>query len=142
MRTWTKFALSAVVALGLPVIAAAQYKDLDTALSNLARGFGNGDTQAIVAGMADGDQVQLQFPGLVDQSGFFGRDQATYILEQVFSKAKPTGFDQKHLQKVSAEKQYVIDGTWDTAGGQRMLYITLRQKGDKWAIVSVRSGGK
>src|SRR4030088_1942670 len=136
MRTWTKFALAAVVALGLPAIAAAQYKDLDTALSNLARGFGNGDTQAIVAGMADGDQVQLQFPGLVDQSGFFGRDQATYILEQVFAKAKPTGFDQQHLQKVSSEKQYLINGSWDVAGGQRMLYITLRQKGDKWAIVS------
>jgi hypothetical protein len=142
MRVWTKFALVAVVALGLPVVASAQYKDLDTALSNLSRGFGSGDTQAIVAGMADGDQVQLQFQGLIDQAGFFGRDQATYVLEQLFAKAKPSGFEQQNAKKVSAEGQYYITGEWNVAGGARELYITLRLKGDKWSIVSVRSAGK
>src|SRR5262245_3732161 len=127
MRLWTKFAMAAVVALGMPVIASAQYKDLDTALSNLGRGFGSGDTQAIVAGMTDGDgeKVELQFPGLIQQGGFYGRDQATYVLEQLFAKAKPTGFEQRSARKVSSEGQYHITGEWEVAGGARELYITL-----------------
>jgi len=131
----------------LPVIASAQFKDLDVAMSNLSRGFGSGDPQAIVAGMADGDQVMLQFPGLIDQSGFFGRDQAAYILDALFSKAKPSGFDTKSARKVSAEGQYHIVANWAirTAGGveNRELYITLSQKKDgRWSVASVRSAGK
>jgi len=141
MRFW-KLALATIVTLGIPVVASAQYKDLDTALSNLKRGFGGGDTQTIVSGIADGDQVQLQFPGLIDQSGFFGRDQAAYILEGLFAKAKPSGFEQQNTRKVSAEKQYYITGAWNVAGGPRELYITLKNSGDKWSIVSVRSAGK
>lgn len=139
MRPWTKFAMAVVVALGMPIIASAQYRDLDSALSNLSRGFGSADTQAIVAGIADDGQVQLQFPGLIEQSGFYGRDQATYVLEQLFAKAKPTGFEQQTAKKVSAEAQYQIVGAWSIAGGPQKLYITLHQKGDKWSIVSVRS---
>jgi Domain of unknown function (DUF4783) len=144
MRLWTRLALTAALALGTPVVASAQYRDLDTALSNLVRGFGDGDTQAIIAGMSDGDgdKVQLQFPGLVEQQGFFGRDQATYILEQLFAKAKPTGFVQQHVEKVSTEAQYQITGQWTIAGGARTLYITLRNKNDKWSIVSLKSAGK
>ena len=142
MRLWTKLALATIVTLGIPVFASAQYKDLDTALSNLSRGFGSGDTQAIVAGIADGEKVQLQFPGLIDQNGFFGRDQATYILEGLFAKAKPSGFEQQNTRKVSAEKQYYITGIWNVAGGPRELYITLKNNGDKWSIVSLRSAGK
>jgi hypothetical protein len=144
MRLWTRFVLAAVVTLGIPVVASAQYSDLDVALSNLQRGFGNGDTQAIVAGLGDGDgdKVQLQFPGLIEQTGFFGRDQATYILESLFAKAKPTGFEQQSAKKVSAEKQYHITAMWNVAGGPRELYIVLRNNGGKWSIVSVRSAGK
>jgi hypothetical protein len=142
MRLWTKLALATVVTLGIPVVASAQYKDLDAAMSSLSRGFGSGDTQAIVAGIADGDQVQLQFPGLIDQSGFFGRDQATYVLEGLFAKAKPTGFEQQNTRKVSAEKQYHITAMWNVAGGPREIYITLKNTNDKWSIVSVRSAGK
>ena len=142
MRLWTKLALATALALSMPVIASAQYRDLDTALSNLVRGFGDSDTQAIIAGIAEGDQVQLQFPGLITQSGFFGRDQATYILEQLFAKAKPTGFEQKTVEKVSNEAQYLIIGQWNVAGGARTLYITLRNKADKWSIVSLKSIGK
>jgi len=140
MRTWTKFAMALIVALSTPVIASAQYRDLDTALSNLSRGFGGADTQAIVAGIADDEKVQLQFPGLVDQSGFYGRDQATYVLEQLFAKAKPTGFEQQTAKKVSAEAQYQIIGVWSIAGGPRTLYITLHNTGNKWSLVSVRAG--
>src|SRR4051794_22957227 len=98
MRLWNKVVIAAAVAF-LPVIASAQYKDLDTALSNLSRGFSSGDTQAIVAGMSTEDQVQLQFPGLIEQTGFFGRDQATYILEGLFSKTRPAGFEQQSVKK-------------------------------------------
>ncbi len=144
MRRWTTLALATALAVAMPVIASAQYRDLDTALSNLVRGFGDGDTQAITAGMSggDGDKVQLQFPGLIQQEGFFGRDQATYILEQLFAKAKPTGFVQQHVEKVSNEAQYQIVGQWTVAGGARTLYITLRNKNDKWSIVSLKSAGK
>src|SRR5258707_14007907 len=106
MRTWTKFAMAVIVALSMPVIASAQYRDLDTALSNLSRGFGGADTQAVVAGIADDEKVQLQFPGLIDQSGFYGRGPATYVPEQLFAKAKPTGFVQQTARKVSADAPY------------------------------------
>ena len=137
----------AMVLAFVPLIASAQYKDLDVANSSLQRGFGGGDPQAIVAGMAGDDQVQLQFPGLVDQSGFYGRDQATYILDGLFNKVKPTGFDTKSARKVSAESQYHLVANWTiktAAGGEtRELYITLRQKPDgRWSIASVRSAGK
>lgn len=51
MRLWTKMAF---VLLFVPLIASAQFKDLDGALSSLNRGFGGGDVQAIVAGIAEG----------------------------------------------------------------------------------------
>ncbi len=143
MRIWSKIAI--VLAL-VPLAASAQYKDLDTAMSNLSRGFGSGDPQAIVSGIADGDQVMLQFPGLIDQSGFFGRDQAAYLLDGLFNKVQPTGFDQQSARKNSAQGQYNITATWSIQNGgkaeTRDLYITLRQKNDRWSIASVRAAGK
>jgi len=137
----------AVVLAFIPVLASAQFKDLDAAMSNLSRGFGSGDPQAIVVGMAGDDHVELQFPGLLEQSGFYGRDQATYILDGLFNKVKPSGFDTKSARKVSAEGQYHLVANWaiKTAGGAetRELYITLRQKSDgRWSIASIRSAGK
>jgi len=145
MKLWSKIA---VLLAFLPLVASAQYKDLDVALSNLTRGFGSGDPQAIISGIADGDQVMLQFPGLIDQSGtnFYGRDQAAYLLDGLFNKVQPTAFDQQSAKKVSAEGQYHITGTWTIqVGGKsetRELYITLRNKNDRWSIVAIRSAGK
>jgi hypothetical protein len=145
MKLWSKIA---VVLAFVPLVASAQYKDLDTALANLSRGFGNGDPQAVISGIADGDQVMLQFPGLVEQSGsnFYGRDQAAYLLDAVFSKAKPNGFEQKTARKNSAEAQYDITGAWtiQTAGKSetRDLYIKLHNKNDRWSIVAIRATGK
>ena len=145
MRLWSKIA---IILAFVPLIASAQYKDLDVALSNLTRGFGGGDPQAIVSGIADGDQVMLQFPGLIQQSGSntYGRDQAAYLLDGLFSKVRPSGFEQETARKVSAEGQYHITGTWtiQNAGKSenRELYITLHNKNDRWSILSVRSAGK
>ena len=145
MRLWKKMAVALSLVL-FPVIASAQFKDLDTAMSNLTRGFGSGDAQAIVAGIGDGDQVMLQFPGLVNQSGFFGRDQAAYLLDGLFSKTRQTSFEQRSARKVSAEGQYHITASWTIQNNgkpeARDLYITLRNKGDHWSIVSVRSASK
>jgi uncharacterized protein DUF4783 len=141
-RLWTRMALALAF---FPVIASAQFKDLDTAMSNLTRGFGGGDAQAIVAGIGEGDQVQLQFPD-INQSGFFGRDQAAYLLDGLFNKLKPTGFEQMSARKVSAEGQYHITAAWTIqAGGKtevRDLYIVLRNKNDHWSVASIRSASK
>jgi hypothetical protein len=40
-----------------------------------------------------------------------------------------------------AEGQHHIKARWTIAGGERDLYITLQQKGDRYSVVSVRSGG-
>lgn len=130
----------------MPLAAQAQFKDLDVAMSNLTRGFGGGDAQAIVAGIGDGDQVMLQFPGLVQQNGFFGRDQAAYLLDGLFNRVKPSGFEQLSARKSSAEGQYHLTARWTIdVGGKaeaRELYITLRNKNDRWSVVSVRSASK
>jgi hypothetical protein len=145
MRLWSKIA---IILAFVPLIASAQYKDLDVALSNLTRGFGSGDPQAIVSGIADGDQVMLQFPGLIPQSppNVYGRDQAAYLLDGLFGRVHPTGFEQETARKVSAEGQYHITGTWtiQNAGKNenRELYITLHNKNDRWSILSIRSAGK
>jgi hypothetical protein len=139
MKLWTKMAF---LLLFVPLVASAQFKDLDAAMSNLTRGFGNGDVQAIVAGIGDGEQVMLEFPGMVDKRGFFGRDQAVYLLDELFNKAKPTGFEQLRARKVSAEGQYHITARWGVESGDRELYITLREKDDRWSIASVRSASK
>lgn len=143
MRLWTKVAF---VLLFVPLVASAQYRDLDAAMSNLSRGFASGDVQAIVTGIADGDQVMLQFPGIVEQSGFFGRDQAAYLLDELFNKVDPVGFEQLNAKKVSAEGQYHITARWTVkAGGRtesRDLYITLRSKNDRWSIASIRSASR
>jgi len=145
MKLWTKLALAFTLSL-LPLVASAQYKDLDTAMANLNRGFGSGDTQAIVSGIGDGEQVMLQFPGLVAQNGFFGRDQAAYLLDGLFGKVHPSGFEQVNARKVSAEGQYHLTASWTIQNGgkaePRELYITLRNKNDKWSLVSVRSASK
>ena len=143
MRLWTKIAFAL---LFVPLVASAQFKDLDAAMSNLNRGFGAGDVQAIVAGIGDGEQVMLQFPGLSDKSGFFGRDQAAYLLDALFNKAKPTGFEPTSSKKSSAEGQYHITARWTIDNGgkseTRDLYITLRNKGDRWSVASVRSASR
>ena len=144
MKLWTRIAL--VVTLAFPVAVMAQYKDLDTAMSNLNRGFGSGDAQAIVSGVGASDHVQLQFPGLVTESGFFGRDQVAYLLDGLFNKVKPVSFEQLSARKVSAEGQYHITARWTIqVGGKpeaRDLYIVLRNKDNTWFIVSVRSASQ
>jgi hypothetical protein len=141
-----RMTLASMILMFVPFVAQAQYKDLDVAMGNLTRGFGSGDVQAIVTGVGDGDQVMLQFPGLADQSGFFGRDQAALLLDSLFNRVKPAAFEQLSARKVSAEGQYHITARWTVqVGGKpeaRDLYITLRNKNDRWSVVSVRSGSK
>jgi hypothetical protein len=129
----------ALVALFLPTVASAQYRDLDAALSNLERGFGSGDVDAITSGVSDDGQVQLQFPGLSDQSGLFGRDQAAYLLDGLFYQVKPSGFELVSYRGVRAEGQYYITARWHVADGLRDLYITLKRTDDRWEVVSIRS---
>src|SRR5687768_5040003 len=138
MKFWTRIAF---VMLFIPVVAQAQFRDLDTAMANLERGFGGGDVDAIVSGISADTQVQLQFPGLADKDGFFGRDQAAYLLDGLFNKVKPAGFERVSVRKVSAEGQYHITARWTINGGERDLYITLRQKDQRYSVVSVRSSG-
>ena len=138
MKLWTRFAF---VMLFVPVVASAQFRDLDAAMSNLERGFGSADVDAIVSGIGADEQVMLQFPGLVDKSGFFGRDQAAYLLDGLFNKVKPTGFERVSVKGQRAEGQHHIKARWTIDGGTRDLYITLQQKGDRYSVVSVRSGG-
>lgn len=143
LTLWTRMA---VVFAFVPLMASAQFKDLDVAVSNLNKGFGGGDVQAIIAGVAEGEKVMLQFPGLAEQSGFFGRDQAAYLLDGLFNRVTPTGFEQVKARKVSAEGQYHITARWsiESAGKaeDRELYITLRNNNDRWSVVSIRSAGK
>jgi hypothetical protein len=148
MKLWSKIA---VLLAFVPLVASAQYKDLDSALSNLIHGFASGDPQAVVSGISDGDKVMLRFPGLLDSNGsdFYGRDQAAYLLDSLFSKVHPSAFEQKSAKKVSREGQYHITGTWtiQVAGkpDTRELYITLQQQhnnNDRWSIVAVSSAGK
>src|SRR3954464_5196689 len=137
MRLSIKFAF---LLLFVPLVASAQFRDLDVAMSNLKRGFSSGDPQAIVAGMSTGDKVMLQFPGLVEQSDFFGRDQAAYLLDGLFNKVKPSGFERVSVRGQRAEGQHHIKARWTIGEGERDLYITLQQKGDRYSVVSIRSG--
>jgi len=130
-----------------PVTAFADgFKDLDTAMAAISRGFERGDSQAVAAGIGDSDQVMLQFPGLSDKSGFFGKDQASYLLDEVFQKAHPVRFQQVSARKVSAENQYNITGSWTIKVGdrseEREVYITLRGKGTQWSVASIRAGSR
>ena len=139
--------LAGTILMFVPLVAQAQFKDLDVAMSNLTRGFGSGDAQAVIAGIGEGDQVRLQFPGLIEQNGnYYGRDQAAYLLDGLFNRVKPSGFDLKRATKKSAEGQYEIAATWTVlvAGKPqaRDLYITLRNNKDKWSVASVQSGSK
>jgi hypothetical protein len=140
-----KRALSMIaLILALPLTANAQgYANLDTAEANLARGFSAGESRAIVAGLSDGDQVKLQFPGLIEESGFFGRDQASYLLEKLFSAAQPVGYEKRRWRKVSSEGQYHITADWTIQrGGTREvvpLSIVLQLKGERWVLASAQS---
>ena len=139
MKHMTRIAF--VVLMFVPLVASAQFRDLDAAMSNLERGFGSGDVDAIVSGIGADEQVMLQFPGLTEKDGFYGRDQASYLLDALFNKVKPTGFEQVSAKGARAEKQYEITAKWTISGGERDLVITLRQKEGRWSIVSVRSAG-
>src|SRR5687768_5397802 len=139
MKFWTRIAF---VMLFIPVVAQAQFRDLDTAMANLERGFGGGDVSAIVSGISADSQVQLQFPGLADKDGFFGRDQAAYLLDGLFNKVKPTGFERVSARGARSEGQYHIKARWTTSAGEKDLYITLQQQKDgRYSVVSVRSAG-
>lgn len=146
MKTLRRMGLLMVLLL-IPAAASAQgFRDLDSALGSLNRGFERGDANAVVAGIVAGDQVMLQFPGLTQQSGFFGRDQAAYLLEELFQRANPSGFEQISAKKNSAEGQYNITARWtiNLSGQQeqRELYITLRSRDDRWSIATIRTAGR
>ena len=131
----------------VPAVASAQgFRDLDSALGALSRGFERGDANAIVGGIVAGDQVMLQFPDLVQQSGFFGRDQAAYLLQELFDRTSPSGFEQRSARKNSAEGQYDITARWTISPNGRTevrdLYITLRSRGDSWSIATIRTAGR
>ena len=139
MKHWTRIAVLAL--MFVPLVASAQFRDLDAAMSSLERGFGGGDVDAIVSGIGASEKVMLQFPDLADTSGFFGRDQAAYLLDGLFNKVKPSGFESVSAKGQRAEKQYHIKANWTINQGSRDLYIILKQNGDRWSVVSVRSGG-
>jgi hypothetical protein len=129
----------------VPFLALAQgFSNLDEAVSGLNRGFEGGDAGAIVAGIGEGDQVMLAFPGLVDESGFFGRDQASYLLANLFKKVEAQKFQQVSARKNSAQGQYNITANWtigrEGKSEERTLYITLTNKNGRWLVVSIRSG--
>lgn len=131
----------------VPLLGWAQgYRNLDEAAASLNRGFESGDAQAIVAGISEGDQVQLSFPGLVEESGFFGRDQASYLLENLFSKVKSQRFERVSARKNTSEGQYTITAAWTINRGgeseERNLIITLRNKDDRWSLASIRSSNR
>ena len=139
-----KIVMSMVLVLLAPLAFAESYRDLDTAMSSLARGFERGESAPIVTGI--GDQVMLQFPGLMSEDGFFGRDQASYLLEQLFEKVSPSGFEVSSARKVSAQGQYHVTANWTIRTGDgsevRELYVTLQSREDRWSIASIRSSGK
>lgn len=145
MRLSTKVAFAL---LFLPLVASAQYRDLDAAMAKLSRGFGNEEVQAIIAGVADGEKVMLQFPGLTEANGgFIGRDQAALMLDAMFNRVEANGFEEVSVRRASAENQYHITARWtltvDGKAQTRDLYITLRQKSDeRWSIASVRAASK
>jgi hypothetical protein len=138
MKLWTRIAF---VMMFVPLVASAQFRDLDAAMSNLERGFGGGDVSAIVSGIAADTQVELRFPGLAKKDGFFGRDQASYLLDALFNDVKPSAYETVKAKGVRAEGQYQIQARWTTAKGAFDLYITLQQKDGRWAVVSVKSAG-
>jgi hypothetical protein len=138
MKVWTRIAF---VLLFVPLVASAQFRSLDAAMDNLERGFGGGHVDAIVSGIGANDQVKLQFPE-IEKDGFFGRDQARYLLDGLFNQTKPSGFERVSVRGQRAEGQHHIKARWTIADGTRDLYITLQQKDDgRWAVASVRSGG-
>ena len=130
----------------LPLAALAQgFEDLDQAVANLSRGFGSGEARAVVAGLGE-SQVQLQFPGLIDETGFFGSDQASYMLEKLFQNVKPSGYAKNRDRKVSAQNQYQIVADWTIARDGKAevvpLHLTLQKTGERWLLVSARSVSK
>ena len=146
-KAMKKSILIAMFSMLVPIVASAQYKDLDAATTGVNRGFERGETQPIIAGIGEGDQVMLHFPGLIDAApDFFGRDQASYLLDELFNKTKPTRFQQSRLRKVSSEGQYYLTAVWTIQPGgkseDREVYVTLRSKGDRWSIVSIKSASR
>jgi hypothetical protein len=138
------FALTFIVA---PVAAiAGGYGDLDNALTAIGAALEKGESGPLVSGIGDGDKLELQFPGLAERSGFFGPDQAALVLDDVFRKASPSGFEQNSARKVSAEKQYHIKGSWRIspagASEEREVYVILQEKNGRWSIISIRSAGR
>ena len=125
----------------LPVAASAQFSDLDAAMSKLERGFGMGDPVAIVSGIASDDKVQLQFPGLLDQSGLFDREKAAYLLALLFDKVHPTACERVSSKRGRTEGDYNVILEWTISPGARRLYVTLRQKDGQYSLVSIHSAG-
>ena len=131
----------------LPLAALAQgFEDLDQAVANLSRGFGSGEARAVVAGLGEGDKVQLQFPGLIEETGFFGRDQASYMLEKLFRNVNPSGYAPTRDRKVSAQNQFQIFADWTISRDGKTevvpLHLTLQKNGERWLLVSARSVSK
>jgi len=119
-------------------LVAEEYRDLDTAVASIRRGLERGETAPILAGVSD--QVMLQFSGLMQDSGFFSRDQASFFLTELFEKAKPERLEIVSARKVSAQGQYHITAAWTIRGPEtREVFVTLQSRDDQWRVTSIRS---
>jgi len=138
-----KAILITILAATMPFVAVAQgFKDLDTAVASVSRGLERGEGDQILGGVED--QIMLQFPGLLEESGFFGRDQASYLLNDLFAKAKPSRFEVVSARKVSSQSQYHVTANWtiEPSGEPetREILVTLQNRSDLWYVASIRSG--
>lgn len=131
----------------LPVVASAQFTR-DDVFAKLRDGFTRGDVASIVDGMPQGAPVHLEFPE-ISLKRYVGRNQnATAVLEQVFKGIRPKifvprpGWDEE-LEKSKTDVECLIRGQWrveiDGKSQLRELYIKLRNDGDVWLVMSIRS---
>jgi len=141
MKRWIGIALALML---VPMLASADgFKDLDAAMSAISRGFSTGQSRPVVEGVLEGDRVSLHFAGLLDEKGYFGRDQVALLLDELFSRVESTGFRRVSDRKDSAENLWNVQAKWTIKRGekveQRDLYISLANRDNRWKIVSIES---
>ena len=139
MKFWTRIAF---VMLFVPLVASAQFRDLDAAMSNLERGFGSGDVDAIVSGIGADEQVSCSSRGSIDKRRLLRPRSGRVSARRALQQGQADRLRARQRRGPRAEGQYHIKARWSIGGRRaRPLHHAARRSDARWIVVSIRSAG-
>jgi hypothetical protein len=112
--------------------------------AEVERAWTDGDVEALVELLDPEEKVRLEFAGGGPRGGWFNRDQAFFLLKDMFAYSSTERFEFRKYWNLDsqgrspyavAEREILTNG----ALNEDEVYISLRRRGESWYVGEIRS---